>query len=129
MRRAKPGGRRKPKFKWRRRQPGISRGYGRARRQIWGGVAPYKPPHSIAEETTVSVRELASEPTLQNVKDLLAEVEVQIAFGDLKVARLLVSKGLGMAPSSPPLMAALQRIDGLSHTDDDDWMGGRTKAY
>ena len=94
-----------------------------------GGGAPYKPPHSSAEETTVSVRELASEPTLQNVKDLLAEVEVQIAFGDLKVARLLVSKGLGMAPSSSPLMAALQRIDGLSHTDDDDWMGGRTKAY
>ncbi|MAP12887.1 MAG: hypothetical protein CMQ61_12650 [Gammaproteobacteria bacterium] len=93
-----------------------------------GGVAPYKPPHSSAEETTVSVRELASEPTLQNVKDLLAEVEVQIAFGDLKVARLLVSKGLGMAPSSPPLMAALQRIDGLSHTDDDDWMGGSDES-
>ena len=49
-------------------------------------------------------------------------------FGDLKVARLLVSKGLGMAPSSPPLMAALQRIDGLSHTDDDDWMRGSDES-
>ena len=73
---------------------------------------------SLAE--TMPTAELA--PQAEQLDELLVEVDVRIAFGELEVANSLLSMALRAAPGNEALMPRLAQLEEGSEMNDDDWL-------
>ena len=61
-------------------------------------------------------------PQAEQFDELLAEVDVRIAFGKLEVANSLLSMALRAAPGNEALMQRLAQLEEGSEMNDDDWL-------